>query len=209
MDIVVLGAAGRTGRKVVERALADQHTVTQFVRNPEAASTGHERLRVAVGDVRDPDSLLEPLAGKDAVVSTLGIRGHSTTTVFSDGIRNVLAAMKAGGTQRIVTMSTAGLDVGALPIAQRLVAEYIVERILRNVYLDLARMEDELSLSGVDWTVVRCPRLTDGPGRGQYRVAVDGHLRKITQISRADVADYMLRHLADEDVYGRRVEIAG
>jgi putative NADH-flavin reductase len=82
-----------------------------------------------------------------------------------------------------------------------------VERIMRNIYLDLARMEDELEASDTDWTVVRATRLTDGPATGNYRATADG-LDRPRQISRADLAGYLVSQIAAADTYRKKVVVS-
>jgi putative NADH-flavin reductase len=209
MEVVVIGGGGRTGRLVVAEALARGHHVTAYVRRPEAAAEPHERLAVACGDVLDPTAVTDVLAGKDAVITVLGVRNRSTTTVFSQGITNIVRAMEAKGVRRVMTVSTAGLDIGRhMPLPQRLVAEYIVERVLRNIYLDLARMEDELELSQTDWTVIRPPRLTGQPATGRYRTGRGGIVDRPRSVSRADLAEFMVSHLEDPATYRQKIAIS-
>ena len=79
---------------------------------------------------------------------------------------------------------------------------------LREHYADLAIMEDMLRDSGLDWTVSRPPRLTNGPLTGRYRTAFGRNLRRGVTISRADVAHLMLRVLDDPDSIGQAIGIA-
>ncbi len=208
MEVVVVGAGGRTGRLLVEKALENKHSVTALLRDPAKLTLQHERLRKVHGDVTSVESLREPLAGKDAVLVALGVTNRSTTTVFSEGIRNVLAAAKEGGVRRLTTMSSAGLETAHLPLMQRLVSEFVVDRLYRNIHLDLARMEDEVEASGLDWTIVRVPMLNDGPVTPNFRAVIDGHIPKAASASRANVADYIVTHLDDPATYGRRVDVA-
>lgn len=85
MKLVVFGATGGTGRQVVAQALSAGYTVTALARRPEALAIRHERLTVLCGDVVEPATLVQPLAGQDAVVSALGARTRAPTTVFSAG----------------------------------------------------------------------------------------------------------------------------
>ncbi|MFE2108585.1 NAD(P)-dependent oxidoreductase [Kitasatospora sp. NPDC059463] len=208
MEIVVVGAAGRTGRLVVEKALADGHGVTALLRDPARPVAEHERLTKVRGDVFDAGSLTGPLEGKDAVVVALGVTGRGATTVFSEGVRNVIAAARAGGVRRLVAMSSAGLETGHLPAVQRFVAGLVVDRIYRNIHLDLGRMEAEIEAGSLDWTIVRAPMLTDGPATPGYRAVVGGHLPRASRVARANVADYIVTHLDDPATFGRRVEVA-
>jgi putative NADH-flavin reductase len=207
MKLVVVGAAGRTGSLVVARALENKHAVTAVVRDPSKVTISDPGLTVAQADVMDPETLFAPLAGKDAVVVVLGVPNRSTNTVFSDGIRNVLAAAEAGGVRRVIAISSAGLETNHLPLAQKLVAQFVVDRLFRNIHLDLHRMEDVLELSSTDWTIVRVPMLTDGPATPQYQAVVGGHLPKAGRASRANIADYIVNHLEDSSTYHQRVEV--
>src|SRR5438132_13799782 len=97
-NLVVLGPAGRTGRLVVELALATGHPVTALVRSPGKLTLRHPNLRVVVGDATDPTALGRALAGADAVISTLGSR----TSVIADSSRALVAAAREAGVNRVV-----------------------------------------------------------------------------------------------------------
>jgi hypothetical protein len=147
------------------------------------------------------------IAGKDAVICVLGVASRSTTTVFSEGLTNVLRAMEAKGVRRVMSVSAAGLDPSRLPLPRRLFATYVVERVMRNIFLDLARMEDEMELSDTDWTVVRAGVLTDRPPAGGYRASAEG-LDRPGRLGRADLADYLVSHLTDPQTYRRKVTVS-
>ncbi|MFF5207314.1 NAD(P)-dependent oxidoreductase [Streptosporangium sp. NPDC000396] len=208
MKVAVVGAAGRTGGLLVEQALEENHEVTALVRSPGTMGTKHPRLRVARADVLDPDDLREPLRGHDAVVVTLGVKGRGRTALFSEGARNVIRAAEAASVRRLVVMSSAGLSTGHLPLAQRLVSEFVVGRIYHHIHHDLARMEAEVAGSGLDWTIVRVPMLKEGPRTQGYQVSVGGHLPKAGSATRANIADWIIRHLTDATAFRQRVEIA-
>ena len=122
---------------------------------------------------------------------------------------NVLAAMGDHGFRRVVALSTAGLDPNVdMPLAQRLVSNYIVAPMLRNLYQDQARMEAELEASDTDWTVVRATLLTDRPATGNYRVAVGGQLNRPERIGRADLAAFIVSCLADPGTFRKKALIS-
>jgi uncharacterized protein YbjT (DUF2867 family) len=209
VDLLVIGAAGRTGRHVVDRALAAGHVVTAFVRQPDAFGLRHDWLTVVQGDVLDAASVTAAMPGRDAVVSALGVKSRGPTTVFSTGLTTVLAAMKQHRVHRVIAISTAGLDPDVpMPLAQRLVSNLIVARLLRNLYRDQAQMEQVLAASDSDWTVVRATMLTDRPATGKYRVAVGGQLSRPERISRADLAAYLISCLSDPATYRKKVTIS-
>ncbi|MER7582007.1 NAD(P)H-binding protein [Kitasatospora sp. NPDC097691] len=209
MRIAVVGATGRTGRLVVDLALAAGHEVTAVARTPaRLPDFAHGTPRTAAADVHEPASLLEPLDGQDVVVAALGTTGRRATTVFSDGARALTAAVRAGGAEHLVTMGSAGLDTSRLPLAQRVVTRLVVDRLYREIHHDLARMEEVLAESDVDWTVVRVPMLKDGPPSAHPLVSYDRPLPRAGTAARATVARWITDHLGDPDTFRRLVHLA-
>jgi putative NADH-flavin reductase len=153
----------------------------------------------------DPASVLEAVRGQDAVLSTIGTHSRAATTLYSQGVANMLKAMEATGVRRLLCISATGLEPG-VPI-QRLLAKPILWMVFKNMYSDLVRMESLVSASGLDWTIVRPPQLTDAPRTGIYRNAINQHLPGCWSISRADNADYLITHLNDPATYRALVEI--
>lgn len=187
----MLGASGRTGRQIVEQALGHGHDVVAFVRDP-AAFEPQDRLTVAVGDAADAAALRAAVDGVDAVVSALGSGGRRPVTAISDGVANAIRAMSARGVRRLVVVSAAGVHAapGEVPLSLRLFA---ASPMWRPVYEDLARMEGDVMLSDLDWTIVRPSGLNDGPLTGEYRTVVGSVVPKAGRISRADVAALVLK----------------
>ncbi|MFE5322191.1 NAD(P)-dependent oxidoreductase [Paenibacillus sp. NPDC056579] len=210
MKLVIFGATGGTGRQVAVQALEKEHKVTAVVRKPEALDLRHDNLEVIQGDVLHPPSIREAISGKDAVLSALGVTHRNPTTVYSAGTANVMEAMRTAGVQRLVCLSSAGLEVPAdTPLLQRLVIRLVIQRMYRHAYQDMSRMETELrESSGFTWTVIRPPRLTNGPHTQAYRTAVNRPLSQAKGISRADLADFMIRSIADPATYQAVVEIS-
>ncbi|WP_037570058.1 NAD(P)-dependent oxidoreductase [Phaeacidiphilus oryzae] len=211
MRITVLGATGGIGGAFVQQALDQGHEVTAVVRDPARLTTRHPRLSVRRGDVTDPGSLKEAVAGADAVVSALGPRGlRGDMTVNSRGAHAALTAMRAAGVERIAVVSAGAVQPagpGEGP-ATRYLVRPLLWALLGRHYRDLRAMERELRESGTDWTVVRPPRLTNGPHTGRYRTAVDGAaLPRARTLSRADVADALLHALGDAATRRRAIAV--
>ncbi len=206
MKVIVFGATGRTGKLVVEQALEAGHVVTAVARNPSAVETRHKRLTVVQGNVLELPTIESAMRNQEAAVLALNNSSGQPSIVHATGSANIIQAMKSAGAKRLVCVSASGLDPGGL--VERLVARFILWQILRDHYNDLAKMEANVKDSGLDWTIVRPPRLLDSPRTGQYKVAVNSHLRRALTIARADVADYIVRHLEDTASYCAVVEIA-
>jgi len=207
MKIIVFGANGGIGSKVVEQGLEAGHQITAVVWRPESITIQHPNLKMVKGDVFQLGTIQASMAGQDAVISTIGISKDAPTTVYSDGIANIMRAMQANGVQRLMCISASGLDPG--PLYQKVIAKLFLWRAFKYSYTDLVRMEAEVNAnSSLNWTIVRPPRLTDKERTGQYKIAVNKHLPNGLMLSRADTADYLLKHLNDKQTYRGLVEIA-
>lgn len=196
MNVLVFGASGATGREVVKRALDQGHSVGAFVRHPDKFEIKHVNLDLTVGDVTDHASVERAISGRSAVVSALG-SGNSLRSdpALVDGIQNIVRAMERSDVRRFVYLSMLGVGGSGKPLG--VVDRYIVlPLLLRNVLADHARKEAIIQESTLDWVIVRPPRLTDGPYTGTYQSGnqVEGKLL-LASISRADVADFMVRQL--------------
>src|SRR5882762_8360309 len=92
--IIVFGATGGTGKLVAEQALQAGHQVTVVIRNPDKFTLRHHRLKIIKGDVFQPGTFENEIGGQDAVVSCLGIQKREPTTVYSEGVGNLIEAMR-------------------------------------------------------------------------------------------------------------------
>ncbi len=202
MNILVLGANGRTGRLVVEQALAAGHTVTAFVRDPSKLQLTDERLSIANGDARDLDSLLAALEGQDAVINTIGgveRKLIATTTVA------LVAAMRKGGVNRVVAMSTFIATPNFRPTGMM----RLFPRLARGVAKDDLAGTQLLEASGLDWTIVYATLLKSKPASGFRRVEVDEKVTGRNHVNRADVAECLLASLDDRSTFRRSFLITG
>lgn len=196
--LALFGATGRTGRHVLAQALEVGHSVRALARRPEALDA-HERLTVVAGDVRDRDAVRETVRGSDAVVSVFGQVKGSPPSLQTEGTQAIVDAMAEQGIRRIMSLSGGGLP--AEEHDQPKVPDRIIRWLLRR--LSPAVLDDAighlavLRASGLDWTVVRGPRLTDAPATGSYRVGWVV-VNASTQIARADLARFILTQLDDD-----------
>jgi uncharacterized protein YbjT (DUF2867 family) len=211
MKITVFGATGGIGGQVVRQALDAGHKVTAVVRDPTRFSLSHPALDVvAVPGLTDPAVLGPALEGGDVVISGVGPRGRKDGPVASNATRGILRALEASGVRRFVAVSA--VPVGPVPEGESWFNRRIVlpffGALLRDLYADLAAMEDEIRRSGTQWTVVRPPKLTNKALTGRYRTTIGGNVPRGYTISRADVAHAMLAALDDPATVGQAVGIA-
>ncbi|HET9142583.1 NAD(P)-dependent oxidoreductase [Actinophytocola sp.] len=211
MKLTVFGASGGIGGEVVRQALDAGHTVTAVVRDAARFEARHARLTVCtVAGLSDPGPLRPALEGSDAALSGIGPRRRRDAGVASAATRAILAALADCGVRRFVAVSAA--PVGAIPEGEswpmRRVAYPLIRAVLRDIYADLAVMEEEIRDSPTDWTVVRPPRLLDKPLTGGYRTAIGTNVPRAGSISRADVAHAMLAVLDDPATIRQAVGVA-
>ncbi len=201
MRIAVVGGTGRTGREVVQQALARGHSVTAVARKPDAISASDPHLTVARADVLESDNLIHATRDCDALISTLGIgSSRAPTEVYSRGVAHELKAMAVNGIQKLAVISAA--PVGARegqPLLQRRVVMPLLEVIFGSTYADMRRMESILRASDVDWLALRPPRLLDKPGTGAYRIDRDP-IPKARTLTYSDLAAALLDTLARDDL---------
>jgi putative NADH-flavin reductase len=220
VKLTIFAATGGIGRHAHEQATAAGHDVTAVVRDPTKVSG---TVRIVKADLAAPDtgSLEAAVDGADAVLSCLGPRSKQEAGIASLGTSAIVRAMQATVVRRLVVVSAA--PVGTVPSPGRPHPpkhdpgdEFFMRHVLSPLvkagfgwhYADLANMEDIVRDSGLDWTVVRPPRLTNGPLTGSYRTAYGRNLPRGLLVSRADVAHVMLRVLDRPDTIKEVIGVA-
>jgi putative NADH-flavin reductase len=200
----MFGATGKTGRRVLDRALAAGYEVRALVRDPAKLTLTSDRLTVIPGDVLDPDAVDQTVVGTSAVLALFGHVKGSPDRLQTDGTQLIVNAMHRHGASRIVTLSGGGLR--AIGHDRPKAADKIIMLLLKtaagNVLADAEGHLKVLKSSGLDWTVVRGPRLLDTPGVGSYRVGWVG-VDASTKISRDDLADFILSQVEDRQFIGQ------
>lgn len=220
MRITVFGATGGVGRLVLARELAGGLDVTAVARDPDKLP---KQVHGVTADLRNPDPtvLATAVRGSDAVLSCLGPRSRAEVGIAEMGATAIVSAMAATGARRLVVISAGPIATVPSPgrpapprhdpgdgFFVRNLAAPLVKLVFRRQYADLARMEDVVRASELDWTIVRPPRLTDKPANFHYRTAVGRNVRGGRSVSRADVAHLMLRVLNQPDTFRQVVGIA-
>lgn len=185
MNVLLLGATGGTGKRILEQGLARGHRMTAFVRTPSRLGHSASEPRIVVGDARDTEALTAAAREHEVVISALGTRSRLDRALLPACTRSLVSACSAAGVERIVCMSSALL----FPIPGMLAAFF---RWFTRGALEGAREADQLVVgSRLRYTIVRPVRLTDGPASG-VRASVNGLPDAPRPISRADVAAFML-----------------
>jgi putative NADH-flavin reductase len=187
MKLFILGATGGIGQHLLHIALGRGHQVTAYVRSPQKIGFKDERLEVVQGDVFNAVQMARSMVGHDAVLSSFGPLTIRSSTLRREFGRALAAAMRKGDVRRTEIVSAAFLFPDLSLFGRLLKAT-----LFRQMVPDMAGMESEVCQGDLDWTIVRPPRLTNGPARHSYRI-VDGNLPKGGfVISREDVAHFMI-----------------
>jgi putative NADH-flavin reductase len=204
MKLLIFGASGPTGSHLVSQALEQGHEVSAFVRNPNTLQA-KERVKLAVGDSQDPAAVAEAVRGQDAVLSALGRRKTFTSaSLMANSMRAIVPAMERQRVRRLILMSSFGVgdSVREAPLLPRL----FFRTMLRGIFADKQAAEQIVRRSALEWTIVYPVLLTDGPRTGRYRVGERLPLSGFPKISRADVAEFMLKELYDA-AYLKRIAV--
>ncbi len=199
--VLVIGASRGIGLATTRLALAQGHRVRAFARSAQSIGVDHPQLDKVAGDACRADDVARALAGVDVVIQVLGIPGNmrmvtGPVDLFSTATRVLVPAMQATGVRRLVAVTGfgAGTSRAAISPLQRIGFALVFGR----AYADKDIQEHLIRDSGLDWVIVRPGVLTHGRATGRYRVLRDPAEWRNGVISRADVADFLIRQVDDD-----------
>ena len=204
--VLVIGASRGIGLETVRAALRAGHSVRALARSAASIPIQDAGLDKVSGDALDHDTIRNALQGVDVVIQTLGIASSPRfifegTTLFSGSTRILVDAMKAAGVKRLIAVT--GLGAGNSRGRGGLLYDAVVfPLLLKRVYDDKDVQEWIVKSSGLDWTIVRPGLLTNRPAAGRYRVLTKSRDWQFGAISRADVADFLVRQINDRALIG-------
>lgn len=194
MKVVVFGATGRTGHHLIRVALSRRHQVTAFVRDRSRLLMDYSRLRIVEGDVLDPRALDRAMKGQEAVLCALAAPAGAPDRILSRGTARILEAMERHRVRRLVCLSEAGVPRFRIPFLSR------------NPFTDMRRQAAAIEDSGLDWILVRPPRLTDDPLKGRYEISLKRP--KHRTITRLDLAIFMVNQLRSKEFVRKKPAVS-
>lgn len=207
MNIIVFGATGTVGTEIVKQALEKGYDVTAFLRNPEKmTSLNHPNLRVYTGDVTNAEEVKNAVKNHDAVFCALG--DGRIGKIRALGTLNIVHAMNSVSVRKLICLSTLGIgdSYGNLNFIWK---HIMFGMLLKKAFNDHKLQEEYIRNSDLDYTIVRPSALTDGAITSGYAIGFDEKYKKLNlKISRADVADFMLRQLHRDDYLKKAVSIS-
>ena len=195
--IVVFGATGNTGLCALNSAINKGLNVRAFVRDTEKVPANlRDKVETIVGDVTNAEQVSNAVSNRDAVVVVLGTRNDlSSTTVLSQGLRNIIDAMKAH-------------NVGVVSVCLSAFLFYkpeAVPGIFKNLNADHQRMFDLLKESQLKWIAVLPPHIADAPS-SKYVVKYDESPGRA--ISKHDLGAFLIESLEQTERYQKVCGIA-
>ena len=215
MNVFLLGATGGTGYEILKRLIQDYHRIKVLVRNPgklnmsELTQKKENQIEIIQGDVFETDKLKEHFKGCDVVISALGTgKDNRYTEVYSRGGRNILSAMRKTGIKRLITITT-----GAIDMSDPSIDNFFMNRVIRpnfnKVYYDMTRWETVLDeTKDIEWTCVRPTYLKNKAFTGKYRVNSQHAPKGGWKISRADLADFIVKQINSNEFVHQKPVIA-
>ena len=204
--VLIIGASRGIGLETVKAALGGGHKVRALSRSAADIPIENADLETLSGNALDSDTIRNALEGVDVAIQTLGVDIFlraiiEPTTLFSRSTRILVDAMKAAGVDRIIAVT--GLGAGDSRGHGGILYDGIAfPLLLKRVYDDKDVQEWIIRSSGLNWTIVRPGLLTSGPATGRYRVLRVPQEWRFGVISRADVADFLVRQVDDRTLIG-------
>ncbi|MFT5580351.1 MAG: putative NADH-flavin reductase [Paraglaciecola psychrophila] len=190
LKVLVLGGTSGIGLEVVKQSVARGHQVTAVARHPERMKFSHASLTTTKGDVMDAEAMARIVPGQDIVINAIGVGPtRERVTVFSQGMKNILAVMPATGRLLAVTGIGAGNSRGH---GSFFYDNILWPLLLKTVYQDKDIQEALIRDSALDWTIVRPGFLVDDPAEKRYYVIKSMQDFRSGDISRADVGHFLV-----------------
>ena len=207
MRLLIFGATGGTGRNAVSQALEKGYHITAFVRDPTALAIKNKNLTLIQGNVLNLKDVQEAVKGQDIVISVLGNKTKDalwkSSTIISDGVKNIIAAMKTNKVKRLLFVASFGVNTNIF-----LPEKLFIRIVLKNIFADIPKQEALIKASGSDWTIVHPARLINTPRTGKYQHGVDLPIGLSSKIARSDVADFLLKSIEDTAVVGKTITLS-
>ncbi|KAA5602441.1 NAD(P)-dependent oxidoreductase [Blastochloris sulfoviridis] len=199
--VLIIGASRGIGLEAVRQALDAGHKVRAFARSAGRIDLSHPALEKVNGDALASADVAAAAKGVDAIIQVLGVGAGQLfrpVRLFSDATRILVAAMAAVGVRRLIAVT--GYGAGESRSSMSLLQRVPFQVLLGRAYDDKDVQERLIRASPLDWTIVRPGALTNGPRTGRYRVLVDPATWRYGVISRADVADFLVKQIEDRSL---------
>ena len=206
MKLLVIGASRGIGLEAVKQALSRGYEVRAFARSADSIRLSNPRLEKRSGSALNVSDVASAMPGVDAVVLALGVRAGPGMVLgpihlFSKATQIVIDAMKKSCVRRLICVT--GFGAGDSRAKLGPLQAMLFELLLGRAYEDKDAQETLVKRSGLDWIIIRPVILTNGPNTGRYKVLDHPKDWRSGTISRADVADFLLKQVQDSSYLGK------
>src|SRR6516225_2306067 len=193
----------RVGLETVKAALETGHSVRALARSAQRIRISHPKLKKIAGDALEMATVKRALTGIDAVIQSLGVSAgpeiiFEPTRLFSKATQVLVTAMQQAGVKRLICVT--GVGAGDSRGSGGFLYNVALHLLLGRIYDDKDVQEQIVRRSKLDWVIVRPVILTTGPKTHAYRALVDPRDWTCGFISRADVADFLVKQI-DNDAF--------
>src|SRR5262249_41561325 len=198
--VLIIGASRGIGLETVRAALEAGHSVRAMARSARRIPVDHPKLEKMAGDALEMATVKRALTGVDVVTQSLGVSAGpeiilKPTRFFSKATRVLVTAMEEAQVKRLICVT--GFGAGDSRGRGGFLYSAAFHLLLGRVYDDKDVQERIVRRSKLDWVIVRPVILTDGPKTNAYRALVDPRGWTCGFISRADVADFLVKQIDD------------
>lgn len=200
MTIALFGGTGQTGSIFLKKALNKGYKVKALVRDTGKVNIQDENLQIIQGDILKQTDVDKAVQGTDMVISLFGHVKGSPEWLQTNGTKNIIASMKQNGISKIISLSGGGLPFPEKdePKFPDKMIRFIMKVAVPKVLNDAIEHHKVLKGSGVDWIIVRGPRLTNDKPNNSYRVGWVG-VNSSTKIPRADLANFIITQIESDE----------
>lgn len=200
MKITVFGATGDAGKMVVQKALEKGYFVTAYVRNASKISISHPNLNVVTGKLAEPDTIDHAVKNADCVISLLGPTSKTRGLVIAEATKCIVRSMERHGVNRLIATSTpcfsAAEDRFQFSFA---LGVLYMKYFLPDSFNNMRETGKLISVSNLDWTLVRLALLSEKPATGNMQAGFLGNGKiRLKWLSRHDLAQFLLTQIDDK-----------
>jgi putative NADH-flavin reductase len=201
-----MGASRGIGLETVKQALEAGHAVRAMARSASSIAIRHANLETVSGDALDPSAVRRALEGMDAVIQALGVAAgpdmvFKPVRLFSEATRILVPAMEEMGVKRRICLT--GFGAGDSRNRGKIFYNIALNVFLGRAYDDKDVQEQMIRKSMLDWMIARPGILTNGSRTSSYRVLVVPKDWRCGFISSADVADFLVQQIDDDEFPGK------
>jgi putative NADH-flavin reductase len=211
-NVLVMGASRGIGLETVKQSLKAGHKVRAMARSASSIPIRHANLETFAGDALDPSAVRKSLEGVDTVIQALGVAAGpdmllKPVRLFSEATWILVSAMEEVGVKRLICLT--GFGAGDSRNRGNILYNMAFNLFLGRAYDDKDIQERIIRESQVDWVIARPGILTNGPKTERYCVLVDPRQWRCGFISRADVADFLVKQIDSDEYLGKTPVLQG